>query len=514
MSCWCPLPSSAFSFLLSKRRFNDSNLIKHLTPEHTREVTAVDMDGLDAAAHSQLSKVVDEILRTERVYVVALEALSAVLQMLRPHLDGEVDLLVTANALHGVHRELLERLEIADGDMWGVSRAFALMTPFLRMYATYCGGYTRALARVAEVRRTTSAVSEFEGSRGEPLDSLLIRPVQRLCKYPLFFSELLRPLPANGGLRREFEVVAAAVRSVSAEVNAKAKGVVDVVRLVELHHELGGRLGALLAPTRTLLLEADVKVEHTRKLRPVRRTHKLLLLSDAVVLAQVRTPAAALLRSAERLSGILPTRLPRHRSERIDAGEDTSRKGCRAPLKLKAVLPLRSLTLRHAAALTRVSLRAAPDGGADWQLLMQCDDPEVSYHLKCADAIAACALIEAVDVARAKLLNSARQNSCRRSFLHFPNAAMSADAGIPPGATESLIASARGRRWSLVKRIGSSISSRRRRSASDAENAAAAAESAAPAGESEEALLDALVSSSDGESDGKGSASERESEND
>ena len=169
MSCWCPLPSSAFSFLLSKRRFNDSNFIKHLTPEHTREVTAVDMDGLDAAAHSQLSKVVDEILRTERVYVVALEALSAVLQMLRPHLDGEVDLLVTANALHGVHRELLERLEIADGDMWGVSRAFALMTPFLRMYATYCGGYTRALARVAEVRRTTSAVSEFEGSRGEPL---------------------------------------------------------------------------------------------------------------------------------------------------------------------------------------------------------------------------------------------------------------------------------------------------------------------------------------------------------
>ena len=442
-------------------------------------------------------------------------ALSAVLQMLRPHLDGEVDLLVTANALHGVHRELLERLEIADGDMWGVSRAFALMTPFLRMYATYCGGYTRALARVAEVRRTTSAVSEFEGSRGEPLDSLLIRPRPASLPYPLFFSELLRPLPANGGLRREFEVVAAAVRSVSAEVNAKAKGVVDVVRLVELHHgELGGRLGALLAPTRTLLLEADVKVEHTRKLRPVRRTHKLLLLSDAVVLAQVRTPAAALLRSAERLSGILPTRLPRHRSERIDAGEDTSRKGCRAPLKLKAVLPLRSLTLRHAAALTRVSLRAAPDGGADWRLLMQCDDPEVSYHLKCADAIAACALIEAVDVARAKLLNSARQNSCRRSFLHFPNAAMSADAGIPPGATESLIASARGRRWSLVKRIGSSISSRRRRSRLRRGECSGSGQSAAPAGESEEALLDALVSSSDGESDGKGSASERESEND
>ena len=56
------------------------------------------------------------------------------------------------------------------------------------------------------------ALAELETTRGEALDSLLIRPVQRLCKYPLFFGELLRILPeapaaivGAGGLRQELE---------------------------------------------------------------------------------------------------------------------------------------------------------------------------------------------------------------------------------------------------------------------------------------------------------------------
>ena len=103
------------------------------------------------------------------------------------------------------------------------------------------------LRRVAEVRHELPALGALETSHGERIDSLLIRPVQRLCKYPLFFSELLGALPGEGGPRLELEAAAEAVRRVNEEVNAKIRGAEEGARLMELHLELGGRLPSLLA---------------------------------------------------------------------------------------------------------------------------------------------------------------------------------------------------------------------------------------------------------------------------
>ena len=67
-------------------------------------------------------------------------------------------------------------------------------------------------------------------------------------------GEILKLLP-HGGLKSEIETAAAAVRKINEEVNTKTRGFAEGARLIELHVELGGKLPALLAPTRTLLLE-------------------------------------------------------------------------------------------------------------------------------------------------------------------------------------------------------------------------------------------------------------------
>jgi hypothetical protein len=86
---------------------------------------------------------------------------------------------------------------------------FAEMVPFLRAYASYCGTYTAAVACVAALSETKPKLAKFLGKarqvpqcRGLDLASFLIKPPQRLCKYPLFFNDLLKrmavPKPTTG----------------------------------------------------------------------------------------------------------------------------------------------------------------------------------------------------------------------------------------------------------------------------------------------------------------------------
>ena len=66
------------------------------------------------------------------------------------------------------------------------------------MYSGYCAGYSRMLNKVEALRASTPALASLEQQLGQRLESLLIKPVQRLCKYPLFFPQLLAAVPRRG----------------------------------------------------------------------------------------------------------------------------------------------------------------------------------------------------------------------------------------------------------------------------------------------------------------------------
>lgn len=158
----------------------------------------------------QLGQVVKEVVSTERGYVADLELLAThFMPLLRSQLatsdrqgfrvDAQADELPDCSALLRMHTEVLAQLAASGESTSGIATAFAGMAPYLRMYATYCSAYKRALQAADELRRDQGgvALAALEAKHGQRLDSLLIKPVQRLCKYPLFFRELCDLLPES-----------------------------------------------------------------------------------------------------------------------------------------------------------------------------------------------------------------------------------------------------------------------------------------------------------------------------
>ena len=113
------------------------------------------------------------------------------------------------------------------------------------------------------MRAESSALDELlagaEAAAGESIGSLLIRPVQRLCKYPLLFRELLHAVPAAHPSRGALLRAAAAVTTVAGEVNERVRDAERRAGMVLMAHAVGEP--GLVVPVRALLLERDASAE-------------------------------------------------------------------------------------------------------------------------------------------------------------------------------------------------------------------------------------------------------------
>ena len=182
----------------------------------------------------RVGQVVREIVSTERDYVSDLELLAThFMPLLRSQLatsdrwgfrvDAQADELPDCSALLRMHTEVLVQLVASGESASGIATAFAGMAPYLRMYSSYCSAYDRALQAADELRRDQGALAlaALEAKHGQRIDSLLIKPVQRLCKYPLFFRELCALLPESRAEYPQLRLLADEMAAVNAEVNGK-----------------------------------------------------------------------------------------------------------------------------------------------------------------------------------------------------------------------------------------------------------------------------------------------------
>ena len=176
-----------------------------------------------SSAGTQAIKVLDEVVTTERAYAADLERLHALLLAAMPH----DEVLAVVAPLVRVHQELLQQLLAAGPSLSAVASCFSTIAPYLRMYSIYCASYPQTLERLCQLRvadpDALSALEEAHG--GERLESLLIKPVQRLCKYPLLLASLLSALPEEYARRAELMRVEEAVSAINSEVNHKVRRV-------------------------------------------------------------------------------------------------------------------------------------------------------------------------------------------------------------------------------------------------------------------------------------------------
>ncbi len=105
--------------------------------------------------------------------------------------------------------------------------AFQGIAPYLRCFADFCAGQMAAQDRLLALSGESSLIAailkQAEEKARESAVSLLVRPMQRLCKYPLFLKGLLKELPATHPAHDQVEVAAEAVNAIVLEINERVR---------------------------------------------------------------------------------------------------------------------------------------------------------------------------------------------------------------------------------------------------------------------------------------------------
>ena len=112
------------------------------------------------------------------------------------------------------------------------------MSPYFRAYADYCSKYFAAIETLKTLRgrrkNLRERLIELQSTHGLPIESLLIKPIQRLCKYPLLLRELLSLLPEVHAQRGVLEEAAEMMNRANTEVNDKVARAERAERMLQV----------------------------------------------------------------------------------------------------------------------------------------------------------------------------------------------------------------------------------------------------------------------------------------
>jgi len=275
---------------------------------------------LKMPARAPLAHVVaSELRETEAAF---LRDLRTVLRVYAHPIAHEQSLLSTADqriifsnleAIAQCSALLVEELS-RDGDPVQVAvDAFLKMSPFLKLHAQFSKEFALSAAALSRCRRQYPAFNAYVEQQQHhptchnlPLEAFLIKPVQRVTKYPLFFEQLQSASNrASGSLtgkeRAKLDQAQELVRSIAASVDRSLDDEILQQRTVQLLAELGAKWLELLAPHRRLELEWGGTVLEAGAMS---RTLAIrgLVLTDALVLLHWDSRGRAVPLLVEKLS--------------------------------------------------------------------------------------------------------------------------------------------------------------------------------------------------------------------
>uniref|UniRef100_A0A8C3X0X8 Pleckstrin homology and RhoGEF domain containing G2 n=1 Tax=Catagonus wagneri TaxID=51154 RepID=A0A8C3X0X8_9CETA len=221
-----------------------------------------------SAKPSRLERVAHEIVETERAYVRDLR--SIVEDYLGPLLDGGVlglsaeqvgTLFANIEDIYEFSSELLEDLEGSSG-AGGIAECFVQRSEDFDIYTLYCMNYPSSLALLRELSLSPPAALWLQERQAQlqhslPLQSFLLKPVQRILKYHLLLQELGKHWvegPDAGG-REMVEEAIVSMTAVAWYINDMKRKQEHAARLQEVQRRLGGWTGPELSAFGELVLE-------------------------------------------------------------------------------------------------------------------------------------------------------------------------------------------------------------------------------------------------------------------
>lgn len=244
--------------------------------------------------------VINEIINTERDY---LRDIRTLVESYRKPLEAVLErqqvqyLFSNVAILAHVNEELLQSLvEVtANPSSPLIGIAFEKMVPYLKMYANYCANQSTSRQTVNELLQTNAKFKEFlekSGSSDAKLKDLLIKPVQRLCKYPLLLDQLRKNTNPDFVDYERLERCFASIQDVVEQVNRQREDEEAREQIAGVIAKLDGLDKfqiPLLSPGRKLLRELLVRFGRGAA-EPSDELCRAFVFNDVIVLG---TPAAA-----------------------------------------------------------------------------------------------------------------------------------------------------------------------------------------------------------------------------
>jgi hypothetical protein len=265
--------------------------------EKRRERLLLPIDGV-ADTLKKRHMVINEIINTEKDYVYDLQVLLTVFMtpllnegILTPDeisaIFSNAKLLVSVNKM--LLADLIKRIKANQG--YDVGESFILLGDYLKMYATYCTNQETAGEVVTRAEKTNPRFRAFlQKALADPqtnrllLRDYLIKPMQRICKYPLFLRELInhtdRDHPDYDNLTHALDKIHNVVMS----VNENKKQEENVETMAKTIGRLKGaeRFGIqMMVPGRKFVQEGTLLASSGEEFKP----KHYLLFSDLMVLA-------------------------------------------------------------------------------------------------------------------------------------------------------------------------------------------------------------------------------------
>lgn len=198
-------------------------------------------------------------------------------------------LFANLNALVDFQRRFLIAVETTcalPADQQRIGLVFVNSEDAFSVYEPFCSNYTYAAELVIEetpkLRRLESLVEPtYE------LPSLLIKPIQRICKYPLFLRELIKFSSKDDPFFEELEAGEASIKRVTDRVNETRRRQENEIVVMELERRVEDWKGHSVASFGSLLLEDTFQVMKG----DVEREYRVYLFERILLCCKENTPS-------------------------------------------------------------------------------------------------------------------------------------------------------------------------------------------------------------------------------
>ncbi|KAJ3433492.1 faciogenital dysplasia protein [Anaeramoeba flamelloides] len=246
--------------------------------------------GVEYGKETKMKKralVIIELVKTEEDYVKDLNTIinHFLIPLREQKIVSEKDVPIIfghIEMIYGFNNELLKLLkenfpgENENAAKMNVGKIFIQMADFLKVYAQYCSKHEISVQKVVKYRQNNK-FSQFISQQQAQIPQIknlyildfLIKPIQRICKYPLLFRELLKATSIDYSDYNDLKEAFLKISEVADYVNEKKRNAENQMEILHIYYQISGieKKLELVKPHRRFVMEGLLKKRSNRRIQ-------------------------------------------------------------------------------------------------------------------------------------------------------------------------------------------------------------------------------------------------------